>query len=79
MKIKRTDPKKEFREWCEQNWEKDNLLPPELDPQLALDFLQRALLGEEWYCSVPINTKQVNVIIVMEILSKYAHRKWVMK
>ena len=36
-----------FTEWLDENWEKDNMFPPCLEPQKALLFLEEYLLGED--------------------------------
>ena len=70
-----------FTEWLDENWEKDNMFPPCLDPQIALNFLQQYLLGEDWYIADPVNNIQANLIIVYEIERKYKdkNRKKVIK
>lgn len=60
-----------YTEWLEKNWVKDNIFPPALDPQLALQFLKEYLLGD-WYSMNPISTQQINCEIVHEILYKYS-------
>lgn len=62
-----------FNKWLRENWEKDNIFPPPLDAQIAIDFLSEELLGKNWYVSAPIHTKQVNTVIVDEIIKTYAH------
>lgn len=52
--------------------EPDNIYPPPLDPQLALDFLTKYLLGDDWYVSIPMSTTQCNTEIVFAILQKYS-------
>lgn len=55
---------------------------PPMEAQTAVDFLQRYLLGENWYTVNPISQKQINTEIVHEILLKYSkeyrkeRRKW---
>ena len=63
---------KSFTEWVDENWEKDNIFPPALNPQQALDFLKDYLLGKDWYTADPISTEQVNTEIVYAILLKYS-------
>ena len=65
-----------FSEWLEKGWEKykDNICPPPLEPQQALDFLTDYLLGEGWYSTMPMSTKQINAEIVDKILDKYSKR-----
>lgn len=72
----------EFQKWLEENWEgKDNLFPPCLDSQLAIDFLCNYLLGEDYYIVNPLCTVQANCEIVHDILYKYSkkYRKEVKK
>ena len=64
----------EFQRWLDENLEKDNILPPVLDAQTALDFLQQYLLGEDWYSVNPLPTNQVNAEIVISILEKYSKK-----
>lgn len=61
-----------FSEWIKEHYNKDNMCPPVLDPQEALDILQKYLLGEDWYIVDPITTGQANVNVVEEILYKYS-------
>ena len=63
---------KTFTEWLMENKESDDMCPPPLDPQLALDFLTKYLLGDDWYVSMPISTTQCNTEIVSAILQKYS-------
>lgn len=66
-----------FLEWLElqnRTVNRDNIFPPALDAQLAVDFLQKYLLGEDWYTVNPISTAQINTEIVYEILRKYSKR-----
>lgn len=65
---------KKFTEWLEQEAKDDNLCPPSLPAQLAVDYLCNYLLGEDWYCVMPMHTEQVNTEIVHEILMKYSRK-----
>lgn len=47
------------------------LCPPPTNPQLVVDCLCDLLLGEDFYVSMPLCTKQVNTVILDNILSKY--------
>ena len=64
----------EFQKWLDENWEKDNMFPPCLDPQIALNFLQQYLLGEDWYIVNPLSTSQANCEVVDSILYKYSRK-----
>ena len=61
-----------FSKLIKSNWEEDNMLPPELDPQLALDILKDYLLGKDYYVNNAMNCKQCNSCIVNAILEKYS-------
>ena len=66
--------KKLFTKWMSENWEKDNMLPPSLDPQEAINFLEQYLLGDDWHIVNPLRTSQANVVVVHEILYKYSKK-----
>lgn len=51
------------------------LYPAPMEAQEALDILTSYLLGDAWYVVDPLNTKQVNAIVVEQILDKYS-KKW---
>ena len=63
-----------FSKWLDNNWQKDNIFPPPLDPQEALNFLQEYLLGEDWYIINPLSTAQANCELVYDILYKYSRK-----
>ena len=63
-----------FRKWLDENWDKNNMFPPPLEAQKAIDFLEQYLLGEDWYIVNPLTTAQANVEIVHEILYKYSRK-----
>ena len=65
-----------FIEWYlqEKSKDEDNLFPPPLEPQLALDFLREYILGEDWYSVNPISTAQTNTEVVDKILYKCSKR-----
>lgn len=65
-----------FTEWFlqEKAKDEDNILPPPLEPQLALNFLREYILGEDWYSANPVSTAQINTEVVEEILYKYSKR-----
>ena len=64
----------EFQKWLDKNWEKDNMFPPSLDAQTALNFLESYLLGVDWYIVNPLTTSQANCEVVHEILYKYSKK-----
>lgn len=51
-----------------------NIFPACIHPQIALDYLRKYLLGEDWYVNDPIATEQVNAAVVNDILYKYSSR-----
>ena len=61
-----------YTEWLNKNWDKNNMFPPSLDPQTALDFLQEYLLGEDYYIVNPMPNIQTNCEVVHDILYKYS-------
>jgi len=63
-----------FNEWLDKNWQKDNMFPPPLNAQLALQFLKDYLLGEDWYVVNPLGQEQINSEMVAEILNKYSKK-----
>lgn len=70
MKLK--PPKETFNKWMDDNWEQYNILPPPLPAQTALTFLEKYLLGEDWYIVMPLTNDQANVEVVDAILRKYS-------
>ena len=63
-----------FTEWMDNNWEKENMFPPPLDAQKAINFLEKYLLGDDWYIVNPLTNAQANVEIVHEILYRYSKK-----
>lgn len=64
-----------FYDWLEkQDVDYYGLCPPPMDAQTAVDILQDYLLGEDWYCVLPLGAPQVNTEIVFDILNKYSKR-----
>ena len=64
----------QFSKWLDNNWQKDNMFPPPLEPQEALNFLQEYLLGEDWFIVSPLSTAQANCEVVHDILYKYSNK-----
>ena len=58
-----------------------DICPIATEPQEALQILCDLFLGEKWYVGFPLGVKQVNTLIVDEILFKYSrqYRKAVKK
>ena len=65
-----------FTEWFLQEKAKDknNIFPPPLESQLALNFLREYILGEDWYSANSASTAQINTELVNEILYKCSKR-----
>ena len=65
-----------FTEWLNTEWDKDkdNMCPPPLNAQMAINFLKDYLLGEDWYSLMPMSTEQINTEIVCRILVKYSRK-----
>ena len=63
-----------FTKWLDINWQKGNMLPPPMEAQKAVNFLEKYLLGEDWYIVNPLTTAQANVEIVHNILYKYSRK-----
>ena len=61
-----------YTEWLDENWDKNNMFPPSLDPQEALLFLEKYLLGEDYYIVNPMPNIQANCEVVHDILYKYS-------
>ena len=47
----------------------------DLSAEDALELLKDELLGSNYYISDPVNGKQANAIIALEILKRYAPKK----
>lgn len=63
-----------FTEWLKSQKDPENILPPELDFEKAIQFLKNYLLGEDWYVNYSGSTKQINTEIVYDILKKYSKK-----
>ena len=66
--------KMNFVEWLRKESKRDEICAPCLPADKAVNFLCNYLLGEDWYCVMPIHAEQVNTEIVHEILMKYSRR-----
>ena len=51
-----------------------DICPPETDAQLVVNCLCDLFLGENWCVSLPLGQKQVNTVILDEILYKYCSK-----
>ncbi len=63
-----------FTGWYKMEKQKDpeNIFPPPMDAQTAVDFMARYLLGDEWCVVDPIAQDQINTEIVYSILKAYS-------
>lgn len=60
-------------EWLDKNQDEDNILPPSMDAQTAMNFLWDYLFENECIC-YPCSTGQFNTEAVFAILEKYSKR-----
>lgn len=56
------------------NIKNDPDVVPYIEPQVALNELCRFFLGEDWYVTDPLSTKQVNYWIVYDIERKFKNK-----
>lgn len=63
-----------FTEWLKSQEDPENILPPELDFEKAIQFLKNYLLGEDWYVNYSGSSKQITTDIVYDILEKYSKK-----
>lgn len=56
------------------NIKNDPDVAPYIEPQVALNELCRFFLGENWYVTDPLSTKQVNYWIVYDIERKFKNK-----
>lgn len=61
-------------EWLEKNWGKDNIFPPGMDSDTALEFLKDYLLPKDWCVMYPCAKEQANTEIVTAILNMHSKR-----
>lgn len=65
---------KSIIDWCNDNWEEDNIFPPAMDDKTALDFLYDYLLPDGFYISYSCGRGQANTEIVCYLIKKYSKR-----
>ena len=65
---------KTFTYWLNHQPENYGLCDPPIDPQLAIQFLIKYLLGENWYAPISESINQINCVAVHEILYKYSKK-----
>lgn len=63
-----------FTQWMNGERDKNKITCPSLDAQIAIEFLQHYLLGENWYIVDPLCNAQANVEVVHTILYKYSKK-----
>lgn len=57
----------QFKKYCP-----NELCPPETEPQFFVDCVKDAFLDKDWLISMPINSKQANTLILIEILKHHS-------
>ena len=63
---------KEFARMAYGMADKDcGICPPPIEAQTGLNVLISHFLGDDWYVSLPLGTKQVNTEAVLEILERF--------
>lgn len=72
---------KEFyeRQCVLYGWDRGDICNPPSTDQEAMAALIEALLGKEWFDSMPENHDQCNTAAVIDILQKYCDRKTVIQ
>lgn len=61
-----------FSDWINENQDKENIIPPGMSDEEAINFLKNYLLGEDWYIAYSCSKSQANTEIVVAILEKYS-------
>jgi len=59
-----------FYSWYDKHKDPDNVYPPAMDSQFALNILIDYILGEDWYVVDPLSNNQINTVAVDCILYK---------
>lgn len=65
---------KKLTDWMRNDAKNCGIFAPPMESNMAIDFLRRYLLGEDWYSLSPVSTEQINTEIVHEILLKYSRK-----
>lgn len=65
---------RKYTNWLKLNWDKNNMFPPPLDGQKAINILEKYLLPEDWYIVNPLTNAQANCEVVHEILYRYSKK-----
>lgn len=54
-----------------EKWSETDLCDPPTPPQVALSYLIKTMLGEDWRVELPESTYQTNTAAVYDILNRY--------
>ncbi len=73
---KLTDTKMKYFDILDSYGKDDNIFPPTMNAQLAVNLLCEYLLGEDYYVDSPVSAEQCNTVIVHDILYNYCNRKF---
>lgn len=63
-----------FTAWLKNDAEDCGLCDPPLEAQLAVDFLVKYLLGDDWFISISESNEQCNSAAVFDILMKHSRK-----
>jgi len=63
-----------FTDWLNKNQDSNNIFPPGMDSDTAIQFLADYLLPKDWYISYSCGKSQANTEIVSAILKKYSKK-----
>ena len=64
-----------YDDFMDKKTEPRNLMPDETNAQEALDLLKDYILGSDYYIVDPVNQKQANTIIVLDIIHRLEKEK----
>lgn len=56
-------------------WHENDVMPPPIEAQAALDELVRYFLGKDYYITSPVNAKQANSELIYTIMINYRGNK----
>ena len=65
-------PKKSIIDWCNDNWEDNDITAPVMDDKTALDFLANYLLPNGFYINYSCSRGQANTEIVCYLIEEYS-------
>lgn len=61
-----------FDDWLKENWDGDNIFPPGMSSDLAIDFLWKYFIDEFGPIMYSASPKQANTELVAGILQRYS-------